>query len=267
MAQELLDRLEAYYDLVPRANARIVEVGPFTVFVGTGPWPYYARPRRDADDLMEVAHVTSLLRRLRALDRPLELEWVGELRPELAEAAAGAGMSVVANPLLVLDEPLSVAAPADVSVRVVASSDPAIPAARASISVAFSAGGTAVGAAGVPEREATLAKQPASSHAFIRGQIDAGRMVMVVAEGDGGALGGGSATPRGTVAELTGIATLPSARRRGVGLAVTAALAEATRRGGVQLTFMSAASDDVARVYERAGFRRVATACVASMES
>ena len=29
----------------PRSAARVEEVGPFTLFVGTGAWPYYARPR------------------------------------------------------------------------------------------------------------------------------------------------------------------------------------------------------------------------------
>src|SRR3954466_10250970 len=41
----VLDRLEAYYDAAPRSAARTEEHGPFTLFVGEGPWPYYARPR------------------------------------------------------------------------------------------------------------------------------------------------------------------------------------------------------------------------------
>ncbi len=40
-----LAAIEAYYDAVPRSAARTEECGPFTLFVGTGPWPYYARPR------------------------------------------------------------------------------------------------------------------------------------------------------------------------------------------------------------------------------
>ena len=43
---------------MPPPAARVEEVGPFTLFVGTGPWPYYARPPEvsatirivDADD-------------------------------------------------------------------------------------------------------------------------------------------------------------------------------------------------------------------------
>jgi ribosomal protein S18 acetylase RimI-like enzyme len=78
-----------------------------------------------------------------------------------------------------------------------------------------------------------------------------------------GPIGGGTANPRADVAELTGIAKLPAFRRRGVGLSITAALVEELARRGVDVVFLSAADDDVARIYERAGFRRVAHACIA----
>ena len=45
MDDDLLARLERYYDEAPRANADTEEHGPFTVFVSRGGWPYYARPR------------------------------------------------------------------------------------------------------------------------------------------------------------------------------------------------------------------------------
>jgi hypothetical protein len=50
---------------------------------------------------------------------------------------------------------------------------------------------------------------------------------------------------------------------KAVGLAVTAALVEEIARRGVDVVFLSAADDDGARIYERAGFRRVAHACIA----
>jgi hypothetical protein len=51
---------------------------------------------------------------------------------------------------------------------------------------------------------------------------------------------------------------------KAVGLAVTAALVEEEiARRGVDVVFLSAADDDGARIYERAGFRRVAHACIA----
>ena len=50
-------------------------------------------------------------------------------------------------------------------------------------------------------------------------------------------------------------------RRQGLGAAVTAALVEHALGRGIETVFLSAADDDVARVYERLGFRRAATAC------
>ena len=45
----MLDRIERYYDGVPRAAARVETIGPFTLFVKQGAgWPYYARPNLGA---------------------------------------------------------------------------------------------------------------------------------------------------------------------------------------------------------------------------
>ena len=73
--------------------------------------------------------------------------------------------------------------------------------------------------------------------------------------------------PRGAVAELTGIATLPAWRQRGVGAMVTAALTQAVAALGVRTVFLSAGDEDVARAYERVGFRRVASAGEAAQAS
>lgn len=76
-------------------------------------------------------------------------------------------------------------------------------------------------------------------------------------------VGGGRHSPRGAATELTGIAVLPRARRRGVGAALTATLVTDARAGGIETTLLSAQDDTVARVFERIGFHRVGTACVA----
>jgi predicted GNAT family acetyltransferase len=59
------------------------------------------------------------------------------------------------------------------------------------------------------------------------------------------------------------VATLPVARGRGLGAAVTATLAQALRQAGTDLVFLSAGSEEIARVYVRVGFRRIGTACIA----
>jgi predicted GNAT family acetyltransferase len=65
------------------------------------------------------------------------------------------------------------------------------------------------------------------------------------------------------VAEIAGVATLPAARHRGLASAVTATLAHALRDAGTDLVFLSAGSEEIARVYLRVGFRRIGTACIA----
>ncbi len=65
------------------------------------------------------------------------------------------------------------------------------------------------------------------------------------------------------IVEVVGVATLPAARKRGLGAAVTAALAHHALSNGASLVFLSAHGEDVARVYERVGFHRVGTACIA----
>jgi predicted GNAT family acetyltransferase len=78
-----------------------------------------------------------------------------------------------------------------------------------------------------------------------------------VAESEAGVLAVGSYQPVGETAELVGVATLPEARRRGLAGAVTALLARHALEHGVRNLLLSAQDDDVARVYERVGFRRV----------
>jgi predicted GNAT family acetyltransferase len=66
------------------------------------------------------------------------------------------------------------------------------------------------------------------------------------------------------VTEIVGVATLPAFRRRGIGAALTAFLTSDAGDRGVRTVFLSAGNEDVARVYERAGFRRIGTAYIAA---
>jgi predicted GNAT family acetyltransferase len=132
--------------------------------------------------------------------------------------------------------------------------------------VGFGTPGTAPGAAGVAERDAAI-PGVLDAMAFRRGLIRDGHLLVVVAENDDGPVAAGGAMPRGAVAELTGIATLPAWRRRGVGAMVTAALTQAAAAAGVRTVFVSAGDEDVARVYERVGFRRVASVGEAAQAS
>ncbi len=102
-------------------------------------------------------------------------------------------------------------------------------------------------------------------HDYRRSLMERGLLAIAGVFDPSGALGGGSHSPRAEVTEVTGVAVLPAARRRGVGANLTAALAADARRRGVETVFCSAASQAVARVYQSIGFRRVGTACIAEL--
>jgi ribosomal protein S18 acetylase RimI-like enzyme len=62
--------------------------------------------------------------------------------------------------------------------------------------------------------------------------------------------------PQGGVTEITGIAVAERFRRRGLGRAITCALADAAFRAGCAMTFLSAAGEAQSAIYARAGFVR-----------
>jgi hypothetical protein len=60
----LLERLERYYDTVPRHSARTEEIGPFTLFVATEGFPFHARPALDGAGPHGGAALRDVLARL-----------------------------------------------------------------------------------------------------------------------------------------------------------------------------------------------------------
>jgi len=94
-------------------------------------------------------------------------------------------------------------------------------------------------------------------------RIRRGLTVVAAAVESGRALCSGRHQPVGEVSEIVGVGTLPSARRRGLGQALTATLVADARSRGVRTVFLSAGDEDVARVYARLGFRQVGTALIA----
>jgi ribosomal protein S18 acetylase RimI-like enzyme len=247
---------------VPRSAAEPQEIGKFTLFVGTGAWRYYARPRLGLTEPITAADIEPLRDRQRALGVPQSIEWVTDTIPTLLAAARQAGMATTEYPLMVLDpaafEP--VIAPPGVEVRLLDDADPAIEASWAVAAVGFAAQGTAVGEQGATERDAQIPALRPGMPAFISARIRDGWSVSAAAFADGGPVATGMHQPVGGVSEIVGVATLPAYRRRGLGAAVTSLLVEDALQRGVTTIFLSAGSTDVARVYERAGFRRIATA-------
>ncbi|MGH3499141.1 MAG: GNAT family N-acetyltransferase [Nocardioidaceae bacterium] len=247
---DLLQRLERYYDAAPRASCETEEIGSFTLFVSHAGFPYYARPRLGLDPATRigVADVCAVLERQRALGVPQSMEWVHEVTPGLLAPVRAAGMSVLEAPLLVLGSVTDARRLAP-GVVVMGSDDPRLGLVRASIGAGF------VGT--------DIVAEPADT-TLLTERIATGLIVQVGAfDVEGIALGGGSHSPRDGVTEITGIAVLPRARNRGLGSAITRVLAADALDHGTTTVFLSAGSDAAARIYQRVGFVRVGTACIA----
>jgi predicted GNAT family acetyltransferase len=71
--------------------------------------------------------------------------------------------------------------------------------------------------------------------------------------------------PVGEVSEVVGVSTVPSARRQGWAARVSEALVADAYALGVRTVFLSAAGDDVARIYRRVGFVDIGTVCAAEL--
>jgi GNAT superfamily N-acetyltransferase len=246
---------------VPRSAARVEEVGPFSLFVGTGAWPYYARPRLGAEHTFTPDDVQAARIRQLGVGAPETFEWVHETTPSLLDAVRSVGLEVLEAPLLVLDRSAWRAPepPSDLTLRTVEADDPVLATARAVQNVGFGAPGTAAGPEGRAERDAAVDE---SNLDFLRERLRRGLTVMAVAEGQLGPVAAGQHQPVDAVTEVVGVATLPVVRRQGVGGALTGALVEDALGRGVETVFLSAGSEDIARVYARLGFRRVGTACI-----
>ena len=245
----LLEEIERYLDAAPRRGARAEEVGPFTLFVREGAgWPWYARPRL-GETAFTATDVERLRERQRDLGVPEALEWIHEIAPELAPAAAAGGLSVHLNPLLVLGEPLYADAPRRVKIRRV--HDAERHAVDAVAQVAFGAEGTARGEQGVTDAAALRERTQARP-------VDAAVRTFAAFEGDE-PVSIASHIPIGSMSEVAGVGTLPAHRRKGLGAALTAAAVADARGMGVETIFLTAGSEEIARVYERLGFKRVGT--------
>lgn len=265
----LLDLIEHYYDAVPRREARAEDHGPLTLFVREGAgWPFYARPASGWSGPVRAGDVARVRDRQRELGIPESFEWVAETTPALRAAVEETGLTVHEHPLMALGADAAPvapeAAPGYPAVRVLGADDPALPSALVVPHLAFAEPGTRVGAADTADlAEAILARTGDGSLESGAARVRAGLTVIAAAvEGDT-ALCAGQHNQVGEVSEIVGVGTLPAARRRGLALAVTAALIADARSRRVKTVFLSAGDEDVARIYARLGFRRVGTALIA----
>ncbi|MEX0170401.1 GNAT family N-acetyltransferase [Streptomyces sp. LMG1-1-1.1] len=247
----VLKQIETYYDAVTRPSSRVEDFGPLTLFVQAGDgWPYYARPTLGHEGEVAVEAVEAVRARQRELGVPEAFEWVAETTPGLRAAVEATGLTVHEHPLMVLEgDGLTVPAPEGVTVRMVGADDAALETAVAAPFAAF----------GMPPMPGAADR--------VAHRITAGLTRLAAAlDSAGHALSAGQHQPVGAVSEVVGVGTVPAAQRRGLGLAVTAALVADARADGTDLVFLTASDVDVARLYGRLGFRTIATALIAEAE-
>jgi ribosomal protein S18 acetylase RimI-like enzyme len=262
---EIIGRIDAFCDAVPRQRARAETVGPLMLFIPVGSgYPYYARPQVGPRPRVSASDVRAARARQRELLIPESFEWIEQCAPEMAAAATSAGLRVHAHPLLILGALAPPPwLPPRVSVGVLEADDPDFVLAWSVPGVAFGHPGTAVGVAGVTERDKIAARYDAVTIEMLRDRIKAGASVLAAAWGPNGPLAAGSYQLHDGVAEITGIGVLPASRRRGLGAAVTRALAVDALARGADTVFLSATDRLVARIYARLGFREIGTAMIA----
>jgi len=264
--RSLLERIDAYCDAVPRTAARAEEIGSLALFVNAGAgWPYYARPRLGAES-PSADDVARTRARQRELGLPESFEWIHELSPRLAGIAGAAGLGVREHPLMVLDERALAPrrAPEGVDLRLATPEDD-LGLLGSVAAVGFAHGGTAVGQAGLDELTTLAAGRPVAAVEFERERLRIGATVLAVAFLAGTPVASGMHQPVGSVSEIVGVATLPAFRRRGLGAALTALLVEDARARGLGTVFLSAGSEEIARLYGSLGFARIGTACIAAV--
>jgi ribosomal protein S18 acetylase RimI-like enzyme len=260
MAEDLLVRIDAYFDAVARRVTRAESIGPFTLFVReTQGWPFYARPTPGASGFAR-RDVDAVRRRQRGLGIPEAFELVEDLSPGAAEAIAASGLRVNRRPLMALAPagfaPLAIRGS---GIRFIGAGDDDLVRVVAVQQVGFGSPGTAAGDAGVEALDAAATGLPTGHLQATRDGIGSGRTVVASAFVDGEPVATGAHQPVDGVTEVVGVATLPAFRRRGLGAALTSALVADAFRRGVELACLSASDEAVARVYARLGFRTVGT--------
>jgi predicted N-acetyltransferase YhbS len=258
----LLECVERYFAVAPLPDARIEPVGGLDVPIGDPAWPYPARPR-GGEDRVTADDVRAAVALQEEAGLPAALEWVPECSPETTVAARAAGLTVDEQPLLVAVDPVELLLPTGVRLYVVGADDPQLPLYQLVAATAFANPAGSVDVRDVPLDTSAEAR---ARTGVLRERIASGRTVMMVAVENGRPVAVGSHQPVDVdgrqISEVVGVATLPRLRGRGLGAGIASALV-AHAAETAEMVFLAAGDDDVARVYERVGFARLATSGVA----
>jgi ribosomal protein S18 acetylase RimI-like enzyme len=239
----LIDRLQQFLRLAAANGNAVVPMPPFTAFLHErDPLKYFNYAVPDGDVEPTADDVARLRAAFHERDRLPRLEWVEECAPRVAPVLAHEGMvEELRAPLMGCTPARLVEAGADLpdlTIRPVGDAD---------LWDVKNVQRPAFGQPRIPPDD-----DPGDPR--LRG----GGSVLARSAGDPVAAATWTAVIDG-VSEVAGVATVERWRRRGLAGAVTAAAAREAFAAGAELCVISPGGEEAQRVYERAGFRRMAT--------
>lgn len=248
----MIARIQHYFHQAAAARYEAILVPPFTAYFATSAVPFfnYAIPNSSAGDAISAALVA--FRRLCAeRERLPRFEFVAEFAPDLPAALMDHGFVAESrNPLMLCGaDSLRPAPPvAGLTISEVSATSPDM-----LLRAQLETGARGFDPAAPPVRDHDIVG--------LRADMAHGARPFLARLDDTPVAAGTLACPADGLIELAGITTLPRFRRRGIAAALTAVMARAAFDSGAEHALLSAADERAGRLYERAGFRRVATLC------
>ncbi len=183
----------------------------------------------------------------RARGRTPRLEFIEDLSPELPPLLEAHGWRLTERIPVLICEPAELQQPDPPAGVAIESFEPDSPPQRIRRFM-------------LTQREAFDDDEPITDEEIARWARRGTGSVRVAATSGEEVLGTAVALPQvDGVIEIVGVATLPAHRRRGIAGAVTADATARAFAAGAQVAWLSAADEAAARIYQRAGYRIVAT--------
>jgi GNAT superfamily N-acetyltransferase len=244
---EIARRVQGYVQVKARAGRESLIVGGFTLYLPMGTetggvslaLPNQPDSALNPSVLERIEHIAA------KRGHTVCFHWLDCYAPGLVASLNGAGYGVQESTPLLVCEPGQVISPATDPLEMVALS--------ADSPLEDVAENWNINARGF-DPSATLA-QPADVLDFRR-ILEKSRAFTARLDGVGVSAGMYTDIHEG-VTELVGIATLQAYRRRGFGGALAAFATQTAFADGATLAFLTAASEEASRVYQRVGFRPV----------
>jgi len=246
----LLERIAANVAVVGARDRATVEVGPFRAFLSPVSADYlmsFAVPVAAPPDWAPA--IADLRRTFEDQGRRLRLEFLEELNPGLGPALAAAGVGHRNS------QPAMVLAPPALRPR---------PLVRTAAYCRLGPGDEALldGLIEVQQLSFNLPLDVTGDsqwRAFLGSGLEDGSVMAAVIRIDNQTVCAAGLQIGGSAAELTGVATRPGYRRRGLASALCSRLLQAYFAAGHELAWLSAADPVSGAIYRRLGFRPVGT--------